>query len=139
MSRNIIFSPEEYYHSYCRGTEKRKVFLDKKDYQRFIHLLFMCNSENKIHLSDYGKKSFVEIFEIDRGKTLVDVGAYCLMPNHFHLLLKETGDGNISLFMQKQRAQKIILNYKAFPEYFSDKKEFEEEIFDWISIVKVEP
>jgi len=41
--------------------------------------------------------------------------------------------------MEKQRAQKIILNYRAFPEYFSDKKEFEEEIFDWISIVKVEP
>lgn len=101
MSRNITFSPDEYYHCYSRGTEKRKVFLDKADYHRFIHLLFICNSESKIHLSDYKGRSFTEIFEIDRGETLVDVGAYCLMTNHFHLLLKEKKDGNISLFMQK--------------------------------------
>ena len=222
MSRNIVFSPEEYYHCYCRGTEKRKIFLNQKDYHRFIHLLFVCNSENTIHLSDYKKKSFIEIFEIDREKTLIDIGAYCLMPNHFHLLLKEKKDGNISLFMQKlitaytmyfnkkykrtgslfeskfraqyigedkylkyifsyihlnplklintkwkeegfknktqaneflnkyeyssyldyikeERSQKIILNYKSFPKYFSNKKDFEEEIFNWISIVKVRP
>ena len=222
MSRNIIFIPNEYYHCYCRGTEKRKVFLSKTDYQRFIHLLFVCNSKKIIHLSDHKKKSFAEIFEIEREETLVEIGAYCLMPNHFHILLKEREDGNISLFMQKlmtaytmyfnkkyertgslfeskfraqhaneniylkylfsyihlnpvkliqkdwkengiknknqtkkflsqyeyssyldymeeKRAQEIILNKKAFPEYFSNKKEFEEEIFDWISVVKVEP
>ena len=43
--------------------------------------------------------------------------------------------------MEEQRAQEIILNQNAFPEYFSKKKDFGEEIFDWISIVtvKVEP
>lgn len=222
MSRNIIFSPEEYYHCYSRGTEKREIFLGKKDYERFIHLLFVCNSENTIHLSDYKERSFNEIFKIDQEKTLVDIGAYCLMPNHFHLLLKEKKDGNISLFMQKlitaytmyfnkkyertgslfesrfraqyigkdkylkyifsyihlnplklinrkwkeegfksktqvknflhkyeyssyldfmkeKRVQEIILNYNAFPKYFFRKKNFEEEMFDWISTVKVQP
>lgn len=39
--------------------------------------------------------------KIDRGETLVDVGAYCLMPNHFHLLIKEKRAGGISEFMKK--------------------------------------
>lgn len=101
MSRSIIFSPEEYYHCYCRGTEKRKIFLDKKDYERFIALLFVCNSTEKIHLSDHKGKALEELFKIDRKETLVDIGAYCLMPNHFHLLIREKTENGISLFMQK--------------------------------------
>ena len=37
----------------------------------------------------------------DRGKPVVAIGAYCLMPNHFHLLLKEIKAGGITTFMQK--------------------------------------
>ncbi|MFA4975428.1 MAG: transposase [Candidatus Paceibacterota bacterium] len=32
---------------------------------------------------------------------MVDVGAYCLMPNHFHILIYEKSDSNISLYMKK--------------------------------------
>ncbi len=99
--RKIIFSPGEYYHCYNRGTEKRKIFLDQGDYERFIALLFVCNTNNVIHLSDHKDKSFSEIFQIEREDALVEIGAYCLMTNHFHLLLKEKKDGNISIFMQK--------------------------------------
>lgn len=101
MSRNFNFAPGEYYHCYARGTEKRKVFLGGKDYQRFVALLFVCNSTKRIHLSDQIAKSFNNIFEIERKDTLVEIGAYCLMSNHFHLLLKEKHEGGISLFMQK--------------------------------------
>lgn len=41
------------------------------------------------------------ILEEDRGETLVDVVAYCLMPNHFHLLLREKKEGGITAFMLK--------------------------------------
>lgn len=101
MSRNFIFSEGEYYHCYGRGTDKRKIFLDKKDYYRFLQLLFVSNSKDTIHLSNFSKKSFAEIFSIQRKGALVDIGAYCLMPNHFHLLVKETQEKGISLFMQK--------------------------------------
>jgi putative transposase len=47
------------------------------------------------------RQSFENLLETDRGKNLVDIGAYCLMPNHFHLLLKEKTENGISLFMQK--------------------------------------
>lgn len=101
MSRSIIFSPEEYYHCYCRGTEKRKIFLDKKDYERFLALLFVCNSKERIHLSDHKGKAFEELFKINLENTLVDIGVYCLMSNHFHLLIREKEENGISLFMQK--------------------------------------
>ena len=42
-----------------------------------------------------------KLHEIDRGEPLVAIGAYCLMPNHFHLLVKEISAGGISKFMEK--------------------------------------
>lgn len=47
------------------------------------------------------RQSAEELLKTDIGKTLVDIGAYCLMPNHFHLLLHEKTENGISLFMQK--------------------------------------
>src|SRR3989338_5254383 len=115
MSRSFSFEVGEYYHCYSRGTEKRNIFLNKKDYERFIALLFACNSITTIHLSDYQKKTFGEIFDIVRGDSLVDIGAYCLMSNHFHLLLHEKEEGGISIFMQK-----LIT---AYTMYFNKKYE----------------
>ena len=50
----------------------------------------------------------VGIFEIEKIDTLVDIGAYCLMLNHFHILLKERVEGGISLFMQKLLTKKRL-------------------------------
>ncbi len=114
MSRNFTFAEGEYYHCYSRGVEKRKIFLDKNDYKRFITLLFVCNSIDKIHLSDHQKKTFQEIFNIPRADSLVDIGVYCLMPNHFHLLLMEKMKGGISLFMQKLMTAYIMYFNKKY-------------------------
>ncbi|TSC68738.1 MAG: hypothetical protein G01um101456_520 [Parcubacteria group bacterium Gr01-1014_56] len=46
-------------------------------------------------------RTLKEVAEIDRGGLLIDIGAYCLMPNHFHLLISEKEKGGISKFMQK--------------------------------------
>jgi len=101
MNRPFSFSVDEYYHLYTRGVDKRPVFLDERDHWRFLMLLYVCNSKPTIHLSDYGQKDLADVFSVDRGETLVDIGAYCLMPNHFHLLIREKVEGGISLFMQK--------------------------------------
>ena len=78
--------------------------MEENDYQRFVTLLFLANSEERAHLSNVGYRfrSFLELSRMlkDR-KTLVSIGAYCLMPNHFHLLVKEKTDGGISKFMKK--------------------------------------
>ncbi len=101
MTRNYVFALGEYYHIYNRGTEKRRIFLDKKDYKRFTFLLFICNNHSSIEVRNYKNLTSFGKFNLQRGNTLVDIGAYCLMPNHFHLLLKEKTKGGISLFMQK--------------------------------------
>lgn len=94
------FSVNEFYHVYNRGTDKRKIFLSLPDYQRFMVLLFLANSNKPVHI-DLRRNSLEELFETDRETELVDIGAYCLMPNHFHLLLKEKIENGISFFMQK--------------------------------------
>jgi len=86
----------EHYHIYSRGNGKRDIFHDKADYQRFIKLLFIANSEENFRLSE-----IKDPFSIERGNILVSIGAYCLMPNHFHILLRQESDGGISKFIQK--------------------------------------
>ena len=101
MSRNYIFSQDEYYHIYSRGYNKAPVFLDLPDYKRFVSLIYLSNSQTTLHRSDQFKKTIEEITEVKRGLPLVSIGAYCLMPNHFHILVRGTSDGGISKFMQK--------------------------------------
>ncbi len=75
--------------------------MEKKDYERFIVLLYISNGTKTLHRSDYFSFSFPDFFSLSRGKTLCDIGAYCLMPNHFHLLVRENIEGGISLYIQK--------------------------------------
>ncbi len=99
--RTTPFALDEWYHCYNRGVEKRKVFLVSNDYRCFMQLLYLSNSDVSVHRSNLHTKSNSEIYSIKRGKPLVAIGAYSLMPNHFHLQLKEITEGGISAFMQK--------------------------------------
>ncbi len=103
MSRDLNFALGEFYHIYNRGTEKRVIFLDEYDYNRFMLLLYLCNSTDRVDLSDLLRQGLTlsEIFNEDRTETLVNIGTWCLMPNHFHLLIKEQKENGIPIFMQK--------------------------------------
>jgi len=92
--RKQAFVIDEYYHLYNRGTEKRIIFLDKQDYSHFLYLMYICNTEKSITLRSIG-----EFFE--RGETIVNIGAFCLMPNHFHILVREKIENGISTYMRK--------------------------------------
>jgi putative transposase len=90
MTRRINIAPLEYYHNYNRGNDKREIFHDKDDYDRFVKLLYLMNSSLHFNINDIKRTGKWEnCNEIDRGETLVDIGAWCLMPNHFHLLIRE--------------------------------------------------
>ncbi len=101
MSRNLAISIDEFYHVYNRGNDKREIFLDEKDYLRFQTLLYISNNIETIHISNFQDAPLEKLFSIPREDMLVSIGAYCLMPNHFHLLVKEKIEGGLSLFMQK--------------------------------------
>ncbi len=105
----------EYYHLYSRGVDKRKIFLNGQDYRKFLFLMYVCNSEKSIVSRDLGKK-------FERGETIVDVGAYCLMPNHFHILVREKTEGGISKYLKK-----LLTGYSM---YFNLKNHRQGKLFD---------
>ena len=98
--RPVPFVSGEFYHVYNRGTDKRVLFRDDTDRQRFMKLLYVSNSVESVNVRNILRKNN-EPYHYERGETLVHIGAYCLMPNHFHLLLTPAVDDGISLFMQK--------------------------------------
>jgi putative transposase len=96
--RKKPFVPGEYYHVYNRGNSKQKIFHDKQDYERFINLLYLSNTRKNFRINDISK----DFLAFDRGvELLVSIGAYTLMPNHFHILITQKNEGSISKFMQK--------------------------------------
>lgn len=98
MERRTSFSVGEYYHIYNRGVDKRKIFFSSGDWKRFQFLLFLRNSENTLKPERVAQEPWNAI---DRGDTLVDICAYSLMPNHFHLLVRENQEGGITKFMMR--------------------------------------
>ena len=98
MQRKIVFAEGEYYHVYNRGVDQREIFLGDQDYERFLKLLYVSNGNRSFKFRDIQN---IKLDHIDRGEPLVAIGAYALMPNHFHILVKEIQEGGISQFMGK--------------------------------------
>ena len=108
-------------HAYNRGNKKEPIFSSKSDYWRFLRALRFFNDERDITefakcLGDLikskketlkgldpfsGRNTFEWQEEWGEQKPLVEIVSYCLMPNHFHLLMKEISPGGISKFMKK--------------------------------------
>jgi len=95
--RKVNFVDREYYHIYNRGNNKQKIFHSKNDYEYFLKLIFLANGDEKFKLSclDSG------IYDTKKGDEIVGIGAWCLMPNHFHILITQISDNGISKFMHK--------------------------------------
>jgi len=98
MERKFNFSVGEFYHIYNRGNNKSIIFQNNADRKRFQKLLYVCNGIKPVIFKSI---QGMPLDKIERGKTLVDIGAYCLMPNHFHLLIYEKMENGISNFLEK--------------------------------------
>ena len=131
----------EYYHIYNRGVDKRNIFFNNHDSKRFMALLYVCNGINPVNMRSFFNKGlpFADIFNADRGSALIDIGAYCLIPNHFHLLVKECTDKGISRFMEKlATAYSMYFNKKyertggLFEGPFKSKHVDNEPYFNWL-------
>lgn len=97
-SRIFPFVDNQYYHVYNRGSEKRAIFENKSDKNRFLNsLVYYQQAGPKPKFSNSAKrKSFKS-----SGIKIVDIICYCLMPNHFHFLLKQLKEGGITEFVSK--------------------------------------
>lgn len=115
-TRKVKFAEGEYYHIYNRGVDKRKIFLDERDCERFLTLLFLSNSKIRFEISKNPNEdwSFEKCSVIDRGEKIISIGAFCLMPNHFHILVKEEVEGGVTRFMTKlQTGYAMYFNKKC--------------------------
>ena len=78
---------KEYYHIYNRGNGKNKIFNSDEDYDRFCKLLFISNSERSFTFRDSIVDQKINAWDFERGEPLVEICAWVLMPNHFHIIL----------------------------------------------------
>lgn len=99
-TRSISFAVGEFYHVYNRGTDKRTIFAEDVDYHRFLERLYLCNSTKSLDIREV-RLVHENVFAYDRGETLVSIGAYCLMPNHFHILITPKTETGLGIFMNK--------------------------------------
>ncbi len=95
-AKNVIkeYEPGAHYHIYNRGVDKGVIFREDKDYKTFLSFL-------KIYLSLQG-----ESLQVAPSKKLknyfgdIELLCYCLMPNHFHLLIKQTTEHGMDHFLR---------------------------------------
>ena len=99
--RKTSFFENGFYHVYNRGVEKREIFVNEKDYQAFLGIL-------KAYLEPELKrdKTILQGRALERIKkhSLADevsLVSFCLMPNHFHLLLQQRFSNSITNLMRR--------------------------------------
>ena len=111
-AKNTIKSYVEkgYYHLYNRGVEKRIIFLDSQDYGVFLsylkdYLLPKDEEGFRKRLDDPStsykeKDKIIKLLRLNNFAEEIILIAYCLMPNHFHLLVKQGSAFSIDSFIQ---------------------------------------
>jgi len=101
----------EYYHIYNRGVDKMDIFKNSYDFKRFIKTM--------LYYQIAGPKPRFSLFApttnlLDESKKNVEIICFCLMPNHFHFLLKQLVDKGITEFISKLS--------NSYTKYFNIKK-----------------
>jgi putative transposase len=118
------------YHVLSRGVDRRKIFDEDRDYLRFIHDLFEFNDQNPVNNATYHfrqnqpKDSRVPYIPMVRRprKFLVEVLAFTLMPNHYHLLLRPLVENGIVRFMSRINT--------GYAKYFNHKNDRSGTLFE---------
>jgi len=101
-----IFAEGQIYHVFNRGVEKRDIFIDDKDYLRFIHGLYEFNDIKPVRNLHYfmnhktGNVEARKIYGYQEREPIVEILVFTLMPNHYHLMLRQVKDDGIVKFMQ---------------------------------------
>lgn len=100
-ARKKDFACGEFFHVYNRGVDKRIIFEDKEDIQRFFKSMIefnMVNPVGSLYQNSFRQLSGPTPKSEDK---LVNIIAYCLNPNHYHFILEQLVDGGISEFMKR--------------------------------------
>lgn len=91
----------EYYHIYNRGNDKRNIFSQPRDYSRFQKTFYYYQFLGPKPSFSKFTKSDLNLFKPDANQRIVEVICYCLMPNHFHFLVRQLKESGISQFLSQ--------------------------------------
>src|SRR3990167_2462147 len=95
----------EYYHIYNRGVDKRDIFMDTRNLQRFVLSVKLFNTINPIgSIQLKNRETVVDVGRLqilEEAKPLVSIACYCFNPNHFHFIVKQEVNGGISEFFKR--------------------------------------
>jgi len=116
--RTVPFIKEEIYHIYNRSVAKVPLFPHHTDYQHFLEILHYYRYFNPpVRFSIFNRlpieanKHVIE--QLKTSPAIVDIYAYCLMPTHFHFLIKEIVEGGISIYLRRSQ--------NSYAKYFNTK------------------
>jgi len=105
--RTTPFVNDEYYHIYNRGVALQPTYLTKSEYERFLLCLsyyrfsnLSCKLSRLLQISKELREQMLLKLEKENDQ-LVQIISFALMPNHFHLLLRQSKDGGISKFIRQ--------------------------------------
>lgn len=98
MPRKIPIVTGEIYHVYNRGVDKRRIVKDEFDSERFLKSMIAFNTKRPVLSLRNAELRHDDVAPED---PLVEIIAYCLNPNHFHLILRQVVDGGVSEFMKR--------------------------------------
>ncbi|MBN2094295.1 MAG: transposase [Candidatus Zambryskibacteria bacterium] len=119
------FAPGCIYHIYNRGNNKETLFRDKQDYRAFLFRLGLVLGIDKDDLANCeiikSPKSRIRLRSFK--PNYFKIHAFCLMPNHFHILIEQCGEESISKLVAKLStsfSKYINLKYKRVGQVFQD-------------------
>jgi putative transposase len=117
-NRLLVFANDHIYHIYNRGVERRTIFTTRRDYQRMVQTLWFYRYKDLsmrfshyLNLSVDARNQFD--LKLQQNEPLVSILAHCLMPNHFHLIVKQRVDNGIPRFVSN------VAN--SYTKYFNTK------------------
>lgn len=95
------------YHVLNRGVDFRQIFLDERDYFRFIHDMYHFNDGRASTTVNYYFQKFPESLDLrgpdfrKKRRPIINILSFCLMPNHYHLLLQPIVEKGLVKFLSK--------------------------------------
>ncbi len=118
-AKNLIkeYEAGAFYHIYNRGVEKRDIFLDHEDYVKFIGLLktYLVKPDLQgVTLKDDNNHTISPSRALNNYAEEVNLLAYCLMPNHFHLLIRQFTERGMVGLMQSLLTKYVIYFNKKY-------------------------
>ena len=119
--RKVLLVPDCYYHVFNRSVGRQPILHNLRDYQRLMQIIeFYAFDKPSLRFSHYNrlpteaKTKYLANLKKE-SKKIVEIIGFCLMPNHFHFLVKEKEKGGIARFMRN------IQN--SYAKYFNTKND----------------